>query len=296
MAARRAGWYRTLVAAFGAALGLVLAPPALALQPLDDGALSRVAGGDGFNFNLQDFSLSGKLSFTYTSPAGASLKFGDLAISRSDDPDHSFDDPYSLWIERRGGGLADMVVLSQPLNTAGLQRWQFAGDLSVNASDLTHDLGALVLQDLAFYGGGLQLSTPTQADVSTGIGFGLSLRAELGALVLRPLGRVNASEELRLSGLRLGAVDANGQFTHQPWALADVTTQPGLLRAITDEKGPALQLLVDWNTTADGAPRAGLAIDNIRFTSPVTGVTDLGSSRIGSMQINFVDIRLRPGS
>ena len=285
-----------------AALGMILAlsgwVPAAAMESLSERDLAAVQGQDGIYFNLQNFSLSGQLSLTYRSPDGSTLKLGDLALSRSDDPDHLLDDPYALWIQRRGNGLADVVHLDLPQNAAGLQRWQAAADLSVTpAGGSTQALGALVLQDLALYGGGVQMSTEPGSGSGSGVLLGVALRADLGALSWRVRGRADGSEALTLSGIHLGAVDDSGNFTQQPWALADVTSQPAVLQVIGDgQGGQVLQLKVDWSTAEAGAAKAGLLIDNVRFDSGVNGAMDLGSSRINSFQINYLDMRLRPGN
>lgn len=272
---------------------LFAAPSARAMDSLDDRSLSGVTGRDGVNFNLHGFALSGTASLTYTAPNGHSLQLSSFAISRSDDIDQLFTDPYSLQVRQRAGG-ADLIDIAFPLNTAGLARWQFAADVFTTADGQTIQGGALVLQDLAFYGGGLQISTPAQANTE-GVAFGLGLNLQLGALALRPQGRNSAAGEMRLSGLKLAGVREDGSWSGQPWALADVRQQPGLLHAITDAKGPALQLLVDWPTAGATAPLAGLSIDNVRFGSDASAV-DLGGARIGSMQIQFFDVRLRPSN
>lgn len=277
---------------------LATVPSAWALEVLSERDLARVQGRDGFYFNLQNFSLSGQLSLTYAAPDGATLKFGDLAISRSDDPNHLLDDPYALWIERRGTGLADVVHLDLPQNAAGLQRWQAAADLSVTpAGSASQALGALVLQDLALSGGGVQLSTQSDGGAGSGLVLGVALRADVGSLSWRARGRGDGSEALTLSGIHLGAVDASGQFTGQPWALADVSQQPAVLQVISDGNGgQVLQLNVDWSNSDTGGAKAGLLIDNVRFDSTTAGAMDLGSSRISSFQINHMDMRLRPGN
>ncbi|MCA6217357.1 hypothetical protein KGA65_12475 [Ideonella sp. B7] len=277
---------------------LAAARPAWALETLSERDLATVQGRDGLYFNLQNFSLSGQLSLSYASPDGAMLKFGDLAISRTDDPAHLLDDPYALWIARRGTGLADVVHLDLPQNAAGLQRWQAAADLAVTpAGGTPQALGALVLQDLALYGGGVQLSTQSDGGAGSGLVLGVALRADVGALSWRARGRNDGSEALTLSGIHLGAVDASGQFTGQPWALADVSQQPAVLQVIRDGNGgQVLQLKVDWRSSDTGAAKAGLLIDNVRFDSAANGAMDLGSSRISSFQINHMDLRLRPGN
>ncbi|HJV96330.1 MAG TPA: hypothetical protein VJ608_09855, partial [Albitalea sp.] len=123
----RATTLRTLVAAaLASAAGL-----AAALEPLADSELAAVRGADGLAFNLQNFSLSGPLTLTYTNPSGSSLWFSNLSLSRSDDPDATFSDPYLLKVASRGGGLADVIRLSEPLNANGLLKWQFAADWGV---------------------------------------------------------------------------------------------------------------------------------------------------------------------
>jgi hypothetical protein len=70
-----------------------------------------------------------------------------------------------------------------------------------------------------------------------------------------------------------------------------------VLQVIGDgQGGQVLQLKVDWSTAEAGAAKAGLLIDNVRFDSSVNGAMDLGSSRISSFQINYLDMRLRPGT
>jgi hypothetical protein len=281
-----------------AALAWVLAcsgGAATAMAALDDGALAQVSGRDGLNFNLRDFSLAGPAVLTYTAPNGSTLAWSQLQLSRTDDIDQLFTDPYSLSVRNRAGAGPDVVELAFPANAAGLARWQFATDVAVSTPDGgTVNAGAWQLQDLAMRGGGLQISTPTAA-ADSGVAWGAALRADVGALLLRPRGRDNGTEELRWSGLHLGAVHADGSFTGGAWALADVDTQPGLFRAITDDKGPALQLQVGWSSAGAGAPLGGLVVDNIRFSSDVSGPLDLGASRIGSLQIQYMDMRLRPG-
>ena len=58
-----------------------------------------------------------------------------------------------------------------------------------------------------------------------------ALRADVGSLSWRARGRGDGSEALTLSGIHLGAVDASGQFTGQPWALADVSQRAAALES-----------------------------------------------------------------
>jgi hypothetical protein len=264
------------------------------MQPLADDELAAVRGADGLAFNLSNFSLSGPLTLSYAMPGGgASLSLSNLSLSRSDDPSATFSDPYQLKVLRRDG-LADVIRLTEPQNASGLLKWQFAADWRVDANGISHDGGALVLQDLVTRGGSLTLTTPATPGVE-GVAFGLALNLEIGQLRVMPRGRGDASEQLQISGLRLGAASESGTLLGTPWALADATNQPGLFNAQTDAGGSSyLHLQIGWPTTSAGAPLGGLQIDNISFKSDA-GVMDLGSSRIGTMQIQFLDVKLRAG-
>jgi hypothetical protein len=273
----------------------------VAMEALSDGALSSVQGRDGMSFDLANFAFASNSRITYYTPGPAtgSLTIANFSASRSDDPAAPFADPYRLEVKRGAPGLADYIDLAFPVNANSASRWQIAYDRIVDATGMTVDGGSVVVRDAAFYGGGMQWTTPRSGD---GIAWGLSLRAELGNLLFRPRGRDDVSqadaatvmEQLNFRGIRIGATDANGAFTNSPWRIADVATQPGILNAVTDSNGAArLHIGIDWPSAA-GAPTGGLAIDNISFKSDVTGNLDLGSSRIGSMQIQYLDIKVRP--
>jgi hypothetical protein len=271
------------------------------LQPLNDAALSAVGGRDGFSFDLANFALSGDARLTYYAPAPstASAYLGNPYLARSDDPNDPFGDPYRLDVMRGEPGLADVFKLSFPTNAGGLVRWQAAFDWGTDADGMAFEGGSVVMKDVAFYGGGVQWSTPRNGD---GIAFGLALRVDIGNLLLRPRGRdditlaepAGVKEQMNVSGIRLGAVDANGNFLNAPWRIADVARQPGVINAVTDAAGNSrLHIGIDW-PDANGAPLGGLQIDNLSFRSDITGNLDLGSSRIGAMQIQYLDIKMRP--
>jgi hypothetical protein len=99
---------------------------------------------------------------------------------------------------------------------------------------------------------------------------------------------------MNLRGVHLGAVAADGTPLNAPWRVADVAAQPGVLKAGTDASGNArLHFGIDW-PDANGAALGTLRIDNISFRSDVTGNLDLGASRIGAIQIQYLDIKVRP--
>jgi hypothetical protein len=274
---------------------------AYGMQPLADSALSSVQGRDGVSFDLFNFSLSGDVRLTYYAPAPStsSLFIDSPYIARSDDPTDPFADPFRLDLTSGAPGMADVISLAFPENAAGNVRWQAALDWGVSSDGIDFDGGALVVKDAALYGGGVQLSTPRSGD---GIAFGIALRADIGNVLLRPRGRdditqaepTTVTEQMNLAGVHLGAVDGSGNFLNTPWRIADVGSQPGIVNAVTDGSGNArLHIGIDW-PDASGAALGGLLIDKVSFRSDVTGDLDLGSSRIGSIQIQYLDVRVRP--
>jgi hypothetical protein len=252
---------------------------AWALEPLPDSALSKVVGRDGMSFNLSNFAMSGNAVLRYTTPDNSgSFGIGSLAASRSDNADAPFADPYRLDVIAGGPGRADIINIAMPQNLLGREAWQVAFDFDVDAGGFDVKGGSVILKDLVYYGGGIQWSTPASGD---GLAFGLSTRMEIGSLALQPNGRASGGEALVLSNVRIGAATADGSAPVAPWRIADVGTQAGIFNARTDEAGAA-------------APAGTLQIGNISFRSEVTGNLDLGSSRIGSIQLQYLDIKFRP--
>lgn len=271
------------------------------MEPLSDDSLSTVQGRDGLSFDLSNFSMSGDARFTYIapSPSTASAFISNPFLSRSDDPANPFGDPYRLDIIQGQPGMADIVNLAFPENANGLKRWQAAFDWGVNADGIAFDGGSMVVRDAAFYGGGIQWTTPRAGE---GVAFGLGLRMDIGDILLRPRGRdditlaepAGVTEQMRISGIHVGAVDSAGNALNTPWRIADVNGQPGIFNAVRDADGnPRMHFGIDW-PDANGAALGTLQIDNISFRSDVTGNLDLGSSRIGSIQIQYLDVKVRP--
>ncbi|AXA92051.1 hypothetical protein [Massilia sp. YMA4] len=275
------------------ALSVVPSAHAAPLRPLSDAVLSSVRGGDGVSFDLSGFSMNGDVRITYTPQPGRSAWIGNLSAARSDNA-VPFSDPYRLDIGNGPAGLADIVSFAFPANVSGEQRWQFAYDWGVDADGIVRDGGSVVLTDVVHRGGGLQFSTPRLED---GVAFGLALNMHVGEMAWRPNGRAAMGGQLALQGIRLGAVDADGNFTGAPWAIADVAAQPAVVNAVADAAGAHLHVGIGWPDRQYGSGSAatgGLQIDRVTFTNPGGTTTDLGSSRIGAIQIQYLDVKFRP--
>jgi hypothetical protein len=276
-----------------AVAAILLFAPALAcaLEPLPDSALAKVAGRDGMSFNLSNFAMSGNAELRYYAPGGGSIGIGNLAASRSDNTDAPFADPYRLDIVAGGPGRADIINIAFPQNAAGREVWQVAYDFGVNAGGFDVKNGSVILKDLVYYGGGMQWSTPVVGD---GLAFGLATRVDLGSLAFAPNGRTATGEAMVLSGVKIGAATADGSAPTAPWQIADVTNQAGIFNARTDAAGNAsLHIGVNWPDAGQAAPGGTLQIGNISFRSDAGASMDLGSSRIGSIQLQYLDVKFR---
>jgi hypothetical protein len=265
---------------------------ACALEPLPDSALSKIGGRDGMSFNLSNFAMSGNAVLRYTTPDGrSSIGIGNLSASRSDNVDAPFADPYRLDVIAGGPGRAQIVNIAMPQNVLGREAWQMAFDFDVLDGGIMVQGGSVILKDLIYYGGGIQWSTPASGD---GLAFGLSTRMEIGSLALQPNGRAASGEALVLSDVRIGAALEDGSAPVAPWRIADVTRQAGIFNARTDEAGNArLHVGIDWPEAGATAAAGTLQIGNVGFRSD-SGNVDLGSSRIGSIQLQYLDIKFRP--
>ncbi len=273
-------------------LPLLLPCAARALEPLPDSALAKVSGRDGMRFNLSNFSMSGNAVLRYTTPDGSgSIGIGRLSASRSDNVDAPFADPYRLDVISGGPGRADIVNIAMPRNLLGREAWQMAFDLDVIDSGIAVQAGSVTIKDLVYYGGGIQWSTPIDGD---GLAFGIATRMEIGSVALQPNGRFDAGGALVLSDLRIGAATEDGSAPSAPWRLAGIGSQAGIFNARTDAAGNAsLHIGIGWPDAGAAAPAGTLQIGNISFRSDA-GNVDLGSSRIGAIQLQYLDIRFRP--
>jgi hypothetical protein len=280
-------------------LPLLLALPgaAFALEPLPDSALSKIGGRDGMSFNLSNFAMSGNTVLRYHTPGDrGSIGIGSLAASRSDNVDAPFADPYRLDVIKGSAGRADIVNIAMPQNLLGREAWQIAFDFDVEDQGFVVRGGSVMLKDLVYYGGGVQWSTPALGE---GLAFGLSTRMEIGSLALQPNGRAAGGEAMVLSNLRIGAATEDGSAPVAPWRLADVTAQAGIFNVRTDDAGNArLHIGINWPEAGASAAAGTLQIGNIGFRSDAPNnlgaSVDLGSSRIGSIQLQYLDIKFRP--
>lgn len=221
----------------------------------------------------------------------------------------------------------EVIRLLNPKNLSGSIKWDMIYDWKVVTGHrkddvvdpgnprIEHDMGARIVDDLVIRGGGLSLapawSYQNSADVR-GIAFGLDLNIEIGALILRPRGRLDDSAEFALRGIKIGAANATmtGVDTDptKTWTVADVIMQPGILNAYTDANGKAvLRMGIEWHRGQVGSetdaelaafkgPVGAFSVDQIIIkggTAAAPVVKDLGGLSVGGMEIRYLDVVFR---
>jgi hypothetical protein len=272
------------------------------------------------------------------------IEYGKFSISRTDPLTEAeiFSDPYQIQIEKipvlgwdddslaaYGFDLVnpteEVIRLQNPKNANGSIKWDMTYDWKVvtgfrkdglGAAPVTHDMGARIVDDLVIRGGGLSLAPALAGDQSPGdargIAFGLDLNIEIGALILRPRGRDDASSELALRGIKIGAANDDRTGFHadstKTWTVADVIMQPGILNAYTDANGKAvLRMGIEWyrgkvggESDTDLAGFKGSAgafsVDQIIIkggTAAAPVMKDLGGLSVGGMEIRYLDVVFR---
>jgi len=246
------------------------------LQPLDDSALSDVHGRDGVSFAV---SLNANIG---SETIGASDSLGNAATMSLNNFTVNGSIASTLDLTASTSGGANFINWAFP-NIAGVNNLQLGYDLLINADGASFGTSVL-MQNVGFGGTSVQLSP----NINTGVTFGLGLNLQVGNLLLQPNGQGVTSGQMSLSGIVIGAAGSNGSA---PWILADVNAQPGNLNVVTDTSGNTnLQWTIGWPTTPGTAPAGSVSIGNITFTTP-DGNVNLGSSSIGSMQIQYLSVK-----
>jgi hypothetical protein len=250
------------------------------MQPLSDEALSDVRGGDGVSFLANLNFSSSAFTLGVTNPDGnpASLALNNLAITGV------IAMTYDI-VSGAATGTSDYVNLAFP--TLGIANdLNMAYNLAVTANGSTLGTG-VTFQNMAFNGSSLQLLPAAGG----GANFGLALNMAVGNVLLQPNGIGNTSGQMSISGITLGA--AASTVANAPWVLADIVAQPGIFTIAVDSGGtPYVELGIGWPTGSTPAASGSLHINDINFATP-SGNVNLGASSIGSMQIQYLNIKLK---
>lgn len=249
------------------------------LKRLDDSALSDVRGRDGVSFavNLNTAIGSVTLGTSDSAANAATLALNNVIATGT----------VASTLDVLSGGSTGPNYISFAFpNLSGANTLQYGFDLAVTDNGTTFGTG-VQLHNLAFGGTNFQM-TPY---ATGGVTFGMGLNLGIGDVLLQPNGRGNTVGQMDINGLTISASGSNGTA---PWQLANINTQPGLFNVVTDANGTTtLQWGIGWASTPGTAPAGSLQINNITFTTP-DGNVNLGSSSIGSMQIQYLNVRLKP--
>ncbi len=258
---------RRLAGAVMLLAGHSLIANAAGLKVLSEEDLSKEVGRDGVSFAT---SLNMDIgSYVFTPYDAAALRHENITI--------------------RGTSLSEFDVLQGNPGNPDIGSWsipeasnvsplQIEYDLVVSANDKT--LGtAVTYKDLIPKGSAFQFSTGP----SGGVDLGLATKLSIGQLLFSPNGRTSTVGQMAISGIKVESSETPGN----PWVIADLKTQSGKFR-IPNDGVTSLSLGVDWPVGADAAT-GKLTIDNVAFSNG----TNLGSSSIGSMQIQYMNIKFR---
>lgn len=248
------------------------------MQVLNDEALSDVRGGDGLSLLLNLNTIIGSSTIGLSDSAGnpATLSMNNLVLTG----------PIAATVDLSAGasGSPDFVGVAFP--NVGANNLQISYGLAITANGSTLGTG-IALQNFGFGGSNMQW---TPAATTDGFTFGLGLNLAIGNVLLQPNGVGNSSGQMSLSGIQIGAA---GNAT-APWVLADVAAQPGIFSVNTDASGNQyVQVGIGWPTGQNVAASGSLQINNVTFTTP-TGNVNLGNSSIGSMQIQYLNVKFKP--
>lgn len=249
---------------------------AAGLKVLSEEDMSKEVGRDGISFAT---SLNMEIgSYVFTPYDAASLRHDTLTVRGT--ILSTFD------VVQGGSGKADIGEWNIP-EASNTSPMQIDYDLAVVANGKT--LGTSVsYKDFVPKGSIFQWTTGP----SGGVDLGLATKLSIGQLLLSPNGRTSTVGQMAINGIKVESSETPGN----PWVIADLKTQSGKFR-IPNDGVTSLSLGVDWPTGADAAT-GRLSIDKVAFTTVQTPtapstVVDLGSSSIGSMQIQHLNIKFR---
>lgn len=242
---------------------------AAGLKVLSEEDMSREVGRDGISFAT---SLNMEIgSYVFTPYDGASIRHDNVTVRGT------FLSEFD--VVKGSSGRPDIGQWTIPMvgNTKPLQ---IDYDLVVFANGRSLDT-SVSYKDFVPKGSIFQWTTgPTG-----GIDLGLATNLSIGQLLLSPNGRKDTVGQMAISGIKIESSETPGN----PWVIADLKTQSGKFRLPVDAKDAThLNLGVDWPVGADAAT-GKLTIDNVAFNNGA----NLGSSSIGSMQIQYMNIKFR---
>jgi hypothetical protein len=259
-------------------LGISAVAGAADLVALDDSVLSQVQGRDGVNFAVNLNTAIGSNIFSVDNALGlpTSISHSNVLVTGL----------YAVSIDIMAGaaGAPDFLNWIYP-DITSTKPLNMVYDMAITADGNTFG-SSVTLQDFLMAGSSMQLSSSDQG----GMAFGMAQKLHIANVLMQPNGRGNTAGQLSMSGVSIGS-EGGPESVPGPWVIADLVNQPGQFNIIADPAGDRIQIGIDFPKVGDAA--AGkMNIENITFNTP-TGPLNLGSSNIGSMQIQHLNIKFR---
>ena len=260
---------RRLVGAVMLLAGHSLVANAAGLKVLSEEDLSKEVGRDGLTFATSLVVDVG--SYVFSPYDAAALRHENITVRGT-----SLEE-FDVFQGSSGG--PDIGSWSIP-DVENTNKLQIEYDLVVSANG--RSLGtAVTYKDFVPNGSKFEFTTGT----SGGVDLGLAAKLSIGQLLFSPNGRTSTDGQMEISGIKVEGSETPGS----PWVIANLKTQSGKFRLPVGSDGESrLNLGVDWPVGADAAT-GRLSIDKVAFSNG----TNLGSSSIGSMQIQYMNIKFR---
>ena len=258
---------RRLVGAAMLLAGHSLIANAAGLKVLSEEDLSKEVGRDGLSFAT---SLNIDVgSYVFSPYDAAALRHENITVRGT------YLSEFDVF-SRTGG--PDIGSWSAP-EVGNTKPLQIEYDLVVSANGM--NIGtAVTYKDIVPNGSKFEFSTGP----SGGVDLGLAAKLSIGQLLLSPNGRTDTDGQMEISGIKVEGSEIPGSA----WVIADLKKQSGKFRLPVEGGKTSLNLGVDWPVGADAAT-GRLSIDKVAFSNG----TNLGSSSIGSMQIQYMNIKFR---
>lgn len=260
---------RRLAGAVMLLAGCSLVANAAGLKVLSEEDLSKEVGRDGISFATAVNMDIG--SYVFTPYDAAALRHENITVRGT------FLSEFDVFQGSPGG--PDIGTWSIP-EANNISPLQIEYDLVVSANG--RSLGtAVTYKDFSPKGSAFQFTTGP----SGGVDLGWTTKLSIGQLLFSPNGRKSTDGQMAINGISVESSEVAGAG----WVIADLKTQSGKFRLPVDSSGETrLNLGVDWPVGAD-ARTGKLTINEVAFSNG----TNLGSSSIGSMQIQYMNIKFR---
>jgi len=257
---------------------------AAGLKIMSEEDLSKEVGRDGIGFATNLNLEIG--SYVYTPYDGASIQHNNLIA--------------------KGTVLTTFDVLKNGTGIPDVAQWYFP-DVSTNnplqieydlvVSTASGNLGTSVTYKDVLPNGSAFWWAVGEKVPTEGFDVGLATNLSIGNIILSPNGRKSdyGYGQMKFDGIKIESTTSGSA-----WVVADLKTQYGKIRFPVDNGVTKLQIGVDWPIGNADAATGKLTIGNVAFTNvPPQGsgqpiqTTSIGSSSIGSMQIQYLNIKFK---